>query len=287
MYSRIGLCGFSSFHSPLLSNSWFTILTIIFSNQFSPEICLLIPCDANSAINRLIYDLSINEELAPQTKLQNRSHWHRFDVARCAADQPLVSATMCQATAPIDIWIRRRNETEPNTCDWFVSILFSAFRMKKWPASSDKMALDGENASAKLPSAFQSLSMPTSSTISKTDQSNPSTANHLYGYRSNFNVNEEKAKYQQQRQQQSSLAVSPPAPATHQHGQRQPYHQQFHKKSRNNERFADNNGNQRNDFRTDSGGGCCEVCDRNFKTQQQLDRHLSEHEKRRQTFFLD
>lgn len=137
------------------------------------------------------------------------------------------------------------------------------------------MSLDGENAVAKLPSAFQSLSTPTSSTISKAVELNPNAANHLHGYRSNFNVNEEKAKYQQQRQ-----PVPPPlpSPATHQQNLRQPYHHQVHNKPRNNERFGDNN-NQRNNFRADSGGGHCEVCDRNFKTQQQLDRHMNEHEK--------
>lgn len=140
------------------------------------------------------------------------------------------------------------------------------------------MSLDGGNSGAKLPSAFQSLSTHTSSTISKTVASNAKTANHLYGYRSSFNVNEEKAKYQQQRQQQQQQSQpTPPAPPLMpQQNQRQPYLQQSHSKPRNNDRFADN----RNNFRADSGGGgCCEVCDRTFKSQQQLDRHLSEHEK--------
>lgn len=99
----------------------------------------------------------------------------------------------------------------------------------------------------------------------------------MYGYRSNFNVNEEKAKYQQQKQQESSPVIQQ-SPSKHQQNHRQPYHQSFHNKARNNERFAENN-NHRNNFRADSSGGWCEICDRSFKTQQQLDRHLSEHEK--------
>lgn len=138
------------------------------------------------------------------------------------------------------------------------------------------MSLDGENIAAKLPSAFQSLSAPSSSTITKTVDSSTSAAIQLYGYRSNFNVNEERAKYEQQRQQYSP----PPPSSTHHQNQRQQYHPQFYNKTHNNERFANNNINKhRNDSRADSGGGWCEVCERSFKTPQQLDRHLSEHEK--------
>lgn len=139
------------------------------------------------------------------------------------------------------------------------------------------MPLDEENAGVKLPSAFQSLSAPTSNTISKTVETNPNIANHLYGYRSNFNVNEEKAKYQQQKQQESSSSILQ-SPSIHQQNHRQPYHQSLHNKPRNNERFTENNNHKYN-FRADSSGGWCEICDRSFKTQQQLDRHLSEHEK--------
>lgn len=144
------------------------------------------------------------------------------------------------------------------------------FSCQSETSDSDKMSVDGENTAAKLPSAFQSLSTPSSSTITKTVVSSATTVNQLYGYRSNFNVNEEKAKYEQQRQRNS------PPPPPHQQNQRQPYHQQFHDKPQNNERFANNH---RNNSLTDSVGGWCEVCERSFKTPQQLDRHLSEHEK--------
>lgn len=138
------------------------------------------------------------------------------------------------------------------------------------------MSLDGENTAAKLPSAFQSLSTPSSCTIAKTVDSSATTANQLYGYRSNFNVNEERAKYEQQRQQYAP----PPPPSMHQHNRRQPYHQQFANKPHNNERFANHNiNNHQYTSRADSNDGWCEVCERSFKTPQQLDRHLSEHEK--------
>lgn len=135
------------------------------------------------------------------------------------------------------------------------------------------MAMEGENSMAKLPSAFQSLSTPTSSTISKAVETNSGAPNHLYGYRSHFSVNEEKAKYQQQRQQQP--LSSPPMPVSvATQNQRGPHDN----KTRHNERFA-GNSNHRNHFRADAGGGHCELCDRSFRTQQQLDRHLNEHEK--------
>lgn len=141
------------------------------------------------------------------------------------------------------------------------------------------MSFNGDSNGAKLPSAFQSLSTPTSSTILKTTELNPNPVNHLYGYRSHFNVNEQKVKYEQQRQQQT-LPPLPPR-AFHQN-QRQAHQQQSNNKQRNEGEQFDNN-NQRNPFQgdatTNSVGGRCEVCERSFKTQQQLDRHVSEHEK--------
>lgn len=141
------------------------------------------------------------------------------------------------------------------------------------------MSVDGENAGAKLPSAFQTLSTPTSSTISKSVESYPNAVNHFHGYRSNFNVNEERAKYQQQRQHQPLPLPSPPSsPSMHQQNQYRPNHRQFNNKPRNNERFSTND-NHPTDSRRNTVGGRCEICDRNFKTQQQFDRHVSEHEK--------
>lgn len=132
------------------------------------------------------------------------------------------------------------------------------------------MSLDEGNSVVKLPSAFQSLSTPTSSTIKKTIALNPSTTNHLCGYRSNFNVNEEKAKYEQQKQQQQQTSPEPQPPSFD--APDQPH--KSHNKPRN-----DNHQPRNQQFSADSGGGWCETCDRSFKSQQQLDRHLGEHEK--------
>lgn len=102
----------------------------------------------------------------------------------------------------------------------------------------------------KLPSAFQTLTNPVKCTISAINQQSTSS-NTFCGYKSKFNINEQKKAYEQQRE----------------HTQKQPNFYQNHQAQRE----------QATEVNFESLW--CALCERSFKNPQQLNRHVSEHEK--------
>lgn len=106
-----------------------------------------------------------------------------------------------------------------------------------------------------LPSPFQSSSSTTSA-ITKFSSSK-GQANYLCGYQSNFSVKQQTEHYQQykrQQQEQNPNFNNGGTPTKHVHNQ---FQQQTN---------VDN-------------GGWCELCERGFKNQRQLEKHYSEHER--------
>lgn len=129
---------------------------------------------------------------------------------------------------------------------------------------------DDSGAPKLLPSPFQSFDVLQNSISKTTTHSN--TENHLCGYRSTFNINQQKQSYQQYKQEQYEQRLN------FQHDAQEPHSSKFDSHN------VDNNHNQ--NFRknnqyhgTKPMGGYCKLCDRSFKTEQQLQKHIREHEK--------
>lgn len=107
------------------------------------------------------------------------------------------------------------------------------------------MAPETTENNKKLPSAFESLAAPISSTFS-VNTSKDSATSGLYGYRSSFDINAQKQCYQQQKQTQYQKQIE-------MNKQKQTQETQL--------------------------ALWCELCERSFKQPHQLERHMSEHEK--------
>lgn len=113
-----------------------------------------------------------------------------------------------------------------------------------------------------LPNPFQSATVP-SPVFNSTPKSSQNDATFFYGYRSNFNINQQKEEYQQR--------------VDHQNHQKPKFYQnnqyQNNRSNRNapNEKFIQNTGSNTSNW--------CDLCNCCFKYPQQLEKHLGEHEK--------